>query len=76
MPSLFTRSATFTWLPDGLLGARTWPAGTNETFAYDAAKRPSTLTLRKADTSVLATFTSAFDRVGGRPRLGVAGQRC
>ena len=64
MPALFTGVATFTWRPDGLLGARTWPAGTSESFAYDAARRPATLTLRKADTSVLATFTSAFDRVG------------
>ena len=64
MPSLFSGSATFTWRPDGLLGSRTWPAGTNETFAYDAAKRPSTLTLKKADTTTLATFTSTFDRVG------------
>ena len=40
MPALFSGSATFTWRPDGLLGARAWPAGTNETFTYDAAKRP------------------------------------
>jgi RHS repeat-associated protein len=64
MPSLFSGTATFTWRPDGLLGARSWPAGTTETFSYDAAKRPSELSVKKADNTILATFTSTFDRVG------------
>jgi hypothetical protein len=64
MPSLFAGSATFTWRPDGLLGARSWPAGTTATFAYDAAKRPAQIELRRADSTTLATWTTAFDRVG------------
>ena len=46
MPALFSGNATFTWRPDSLLGARSWPAGTTETFTYDAAKRPSQLQVR------------------------------
>ncbi len=64
MPALFSGSATFTWRPDGLLGARAWPAGTNETFTYDAAKRPSQLLVKTAGNTTLATISTTFDRVG------------
>ncbi len=64
MPALFSGSATFTWRPDGLLGARAWPAGTNETFTYDAAKRPSQLLVRTSTNTTLATISTTFDRVG------------
>lgn len=46
MPALFSGSVTFSWRPDGLLGSRAWPAGTTETFTYDAAKLLSRLQVR------------------------------
>ena len=56
MPALFSGNATFTWRPDSLLGARSWPAGTTETFTYDAAKRPSQLQVRTSANTTLATI--------------------
>ena len=64
MPALFAGNATFSWRPDGLLGSRAWPSGTTESFSYDAAKRPSGLTLASAAGTTLATFATSFDRVG------------
>ncbi len=47
-----------------MIGARAWLSGTNETFTYDAARRPSELQVKTSGTTTLATISAAFDKVG------------
>ena len=66
-----TAVPTFSWRLDGLIGGRTW-SGSAATFAYDAAKRVTSLA--KGSTS----FSQAYDRDGnvtaeGRALTGVTG---
>jgi RHS repeat-associated protein len=58
LPDAFSTAVpTFSWRLDGLLGGRTWSAG-SATFSYDAAKRPTGLT------KGALTETQAYDRDG------------
>ncbi|MEX2548470.1 MAG: polymorphic toxin-type HINT domain-containing protein [Chloroflexota bacterium] len=74
----YSGSTTFSWRFDMLIGARAWPTGTNAaTFAYDRAKRVTTLT-EQASGSNQAVFTQSYDRTGvvtseGRTLSGVSG---
>jgi RHS repeat-associated protein len=61
---LFTGSAGFTWRLDGLVAGRTWPGTANAAaFAYDGAKRPTTLA-ETVSGSAQATFGRTYDRNG------------
>jgi RHS repeat-associated protein len=65
--------ATQTYRLDGLLASRSWNGGSTATFAYDAAKRPTTL----AKGSLLS-LSQAYDRDGnvtseGRSFSGISG---
>ncbi len=52
-------TAALTYRPDGLIASRTWNGGTPASFAYDAAKRVTGLTLGS-----LASFGQTYDRAG------------
>src|SRR5439155_9006882 len=61
---LFTGSAGFTWRLDGLVAGRTWPGISNAaTFAYDGAKRPTSLA-ETVSGNAQATFGRTYDRHG------------
>jgi RHS repeat-associated protein len=63
---IFTGSATFGWRLDDLAATRSWPAtggAISANFAYDAAKRPTTLDVVRNSTTI-ATFGRAYDRRG------------
>ncbi|MEP7378472.1 MAG: RHS repeat-associated core domain-containing protein [Chloroflexota bacterium] len=74
----YSGTSSLGWRLDGLVASRTWPTGTNAaTFAYDRAKRPTTLT-EKYSGSNQAVFSQAYDRSGsvtseGRTLTGVSG---
>jgi YD repeat-containing protein len=74
---LYTGSAAFGWRADGLLASRGWPSGNTASVAYDAMKRPTSLTENHSG-SQQAQFTQVFDRNGnitteGRILSGISG---
>jgi RHS repeat-associated protein len=78
LPDTFsTETPTLSWRLDGLIGARTWAAGSAATFGYDAAKRPVSLTkgtLTQAQTfdrdGNVRTESRSFPSVSGDPGTG------
>jgi RHS repeat-associated protein len=60
---LFTGTAAYAWTNDDVLATRAWPGGTEATYAYDAARRPTGMTVENGTTSV-ADFGRTLDRVG------------
>ncbi|MEP7378473.1 MAG: carbohydrate binding domain-containing protein [Chloroflexota bacterium] len=74
----YSGTSSLGWRLDGLVASRTWPTATNAaTFAYDRAKRPTTLT-EKYSGANQAVFSQAYDRTGsvtseGRTLSGVSG---
>ncbi len=55
--SIYATSADFTYRFDGLIASRTFPNGETLTFAYDTARRPTTITKANGN-----TFSQTYDR--------------
>jgi large repetitive protein len=60
---LFSGSVSYAWTNDGVLDERSWPGGASASYAYDAARRPTGMTVENG-TITLADFGRSLDRVG------------
>jgi RHS repeat-associated protein len=60
---LFSGSVAYDWTNDGVLDERTWPGGASASYAYDAARRPTGMTVENG-TITFADFGRSLDRVG------------